>query len=226
MNRSPLIVALDVPTREKALSLAKELKDSVSIFKVGPVLFTRYGPSIVKDIKDCGANVFLDLKIYDIPNTVASAVKAIAELGVAMFTVHISGGKDMLKAAVDVRSSMCNVDPRSSFPKILGVTVLTSIAEASIEEVMGLVNIAKDVGLDGVIASPQEVESIRKAVGKDFLIVTPGVRPKGTEAGDQKRTATPKEAVQKGADYIVVGRPIIESNQPKEVVKQILDEIL
>lgn len=216
MNKNPLIVALDVPTKVKALSLVKGLKDYVSIFKVGPVLFTGYGPGIVKDIKDCGSSVFLDLKLYDIPNTVASTVKAIAELDVSMFTVHISGGKDMLKAAVDARSL---------YPKILGVTVLTSIAEVSIEDVMRLVKLAKDTGLDGVIASPLEIESIRKSVGKDFLIVTPGIRPKGTVAGDQKRIATPKEAIQKGADYIVIGRPIIESNQPKEVVKQILDEI-
>lgn len=213
---NPLIIALDLAEREKALSLVKELKDYVFIFKVGPVLFTRYGPGIVNDIKECGANVFLDLKLYDIPNTVASAVKAIAELGVSMFTVHISGGKEMLKAAVDARSSET---------KILGVTILTSVAKVSKEDVLQLVNLAKEVGLDGVIASPQEAESIRKAVGKDFLIVTPGVRPKGTASGDQKRISTPKEAIQRGADYIVVGRPIIESNQPKEVVKQILDEI-
>lgn len=220
MKKNPLIVALDVPTKEKALFLVKELKDYVSIFKVGPVLFTRGGPNIIKDIKDLGADVFLDFKLYDIPNTVASTVSAIASLGVVMFTVHISGGKEMLKAAIDALKPF-----KPLRPKILGVTILTSVANISMEEILRLAGLAKEVGLEGIIASPQEIEPIRKTVGNDFLIVTPGIRPKGKPKGDQKRTATPKEAIQRGADYIVVGRPIIESNHPKEIVKRILDEI-
>lgn len=210
---SRLIVALDVPNKEKAISLVKELRDYVSIFKVGPVLFTRYGPHIVRDIKSYGADVFLDLKLYDIPNTVGSAVSAIAELGVSMTTVHISGGADMLKAAVDAKGTDV---------KVLGVTILTSVAKVSENKVISMVTLGKDIGLDGVICSPLEVKGVRKAVGKDFLIVTPGIRPFGAESGDQKRIATPKKAIHNGADYIVVGRPIIESANPIEVVKQIL----
>lgn len=217
---NPLIVALDVRTREKALSLVKGLKDHVSIFKVGPALFTRYGPEIVRDIQKCGCHVFLDLKLYDIPNTVVNAAKAIADLNVAMFTVHISGGREMLKTAVQSISEL-----RTAKPKILGVTVLTSVAEASTDKVLELVNVAKECRLDGVVSSPLEIESIRKIAGEDFVIVTPGVRPKGAKAGDQKRIATPSEAVKKGANYIVVGRPIIENSDPKSVVEQILGEI-
>ena len=221
--QNPLIIALDVSTREKAISLVKQLNDRVAMFKVGPVLFTRYGPDIIADIKQSGADVFLDLKFHDIPNTVASSVKAIAELGVSMFTVHISGGRDMLLAAVDALKP--NNEYRVTRPKILGVTVLTSIAGATGEEVVGLAKVARDCGLDGVIASPLEIEPIRKATGRDFLIVTPGIRPEGISAGDQKRTATPAEALQRGADYIVVGRPIIKSSQPKEAARRILNGI-
>lgn len=216
MNKNPLIVALDVPTREKAINLVKELRNCVSIFKVGPVLFTRYGPDIVREIRNFGSNVFLDLKLYDIPNTVVSTVEAIAELGVAMFTIHILGGKDMLIAAV-------NASGRKA--KILGVTVLTSVANVSIKEVLSMAGLAKEVGLDGVICSPLEVKEIRRAIGKDFLIVTPGIRLSGAKTDDQKRISTPKTAIRDGADYIVVGRPIIEVTRPVEVVKEILSEI-
>lgn len=219
MSKNPLIVALDVDTREKAIFLVKELKDYVSIFKIGPVLFTRYGPNIINEIKKFGSGIFLDLKLYDIPNTVALTVKAIAELGIAMFTVHISGGREMLNAAVSALGAEQNK------PKILGVTILTSVSNVSKEEVIKMVGIAKEVGLDGVISSPLEIKDIRKTVVKDFLIVTPGIRPEGTGAGDQKRVATPKIAIQNGADYIIVGRPIIESDRPIEVVKSILSEI-
>lgn len=220
---SRLIVALDVPNKEKAISLVKGLRDYVSIFKVGPVLFTRYGPDIVREIKSYGADVFLDLKLYDIPNTVSSTVEAIVELGVSMFTVHISGGEEMLEAAVEALKKKSQIDNRKS--KIIGITVLTSIAGASIDEILGLVSIAKEVGLDGVVCSPLEIADIRRCVGKGFLIVTPGIRPIGAETGDQKRIATPRIAIQNGADYIVVGRPIIESTQPVSVAKQILSEI-
>lgn len=217
--KNPLIVALDVDTKEKAISLVKELKDYIPIFKIGPVLFTRYGPGIINEIKKIGSGIFLDLKLYDIPNTVALTVKAIAELGIAMFTVHISGGREMLNAAVNALVAEQNK------PKILGVTILTSVPNISKEEIIKMAGIAKESGLDGVISSPLEIKDIRKTVGKDFLIVTPGIRPEGTGAGDQKRTATPKIAIQNGADYIIVGRPIIESDRPIEVVKSILSEI-
>lgn len=218
-KKSPLIVALDVPTKDKAISLVKELKDYVHIFKIGPVLFTKYGPSIIKDIQNFGCNVFLDPKLYDIPNTVALTAKVIADLNIAMFTVHTAGGEEMLKAAVDA------VGKGNNRPKILGVTVLTSVANVPVGEVINRAKLAQKSGLDGVISSPLEVSEIRKVVGKDFLIVTPGVRPSGSAMGDQKRVATPKTAIESGADYIVVGRPIVEAEKPQEVAKQILSEI-
>lgn len=216
MNKNPLIVALDVHTKEKALSLVKELSDYVSIFKVGPVLFTRYGPDIVREIKGFNVSVFLDLKLYDIPNTVASTVKAITELEVSMFTIHILGGKEMLNAAVKSKGKE---------QKILGVTVLTSVEGVSIDEILKMVNLAKEIGLDGVVCSPLEVKEVRRAIGKDFLIVTPGIRPSGAEIDDQRRIATPKDAIKHGADYIVVGRPIIEASHPVEVAREILSGI-
>lgn len=213
---NPLITALDVPGRESALFLVKDLRQYVSIFKVGPVLFTRYGPDIVREIKSYGTDIFLDLKLYDIPNTVSSAVEAITELGVCMFTVHISGGMEMLKAAAKASNKKS---------KVLGVTILTSVAAAATGEILKMVNTAREAGLDGVICSPLEVRDIRKSVPKDFLIVTPGIRPAGADSGDQKRTSGPKTAIQDGADYIVVGRPITESSNPVIAVKQILSEI-
>lgn len=218
-KKSPIIVALDVSNKEKAVSLVKELKDYVHIFKIGPVLFTKYGPDVVKEVQGYGCNVFLDLKLYDIPNTVALTAKAIAELNIAMFTVHISGGKEMLEAAVNVIKEAHNK------PKILGVTVLTSVSNTSTKEVLDKVHLAKEAGLDGVISSPLEIKDIRKIVGEDFLIVTPGIRPTGAETGDQKRIATPKIAIRNGADYLVIGRPIIEASNPQAVVKQIISEI-
>jgi orotidine-5'-phosphate decarboxylase len=219
MNYNPIIVALDVPTKEKALCILQELKGHVSNIKIGPVLFTRCGPDIVREAQRMGMDVFLDLKLYDIPNTVASTVTAMCELGIKFFTVHISGGRDMLRAAVE---SLKDVKPR---PNILGVTVLTSVAGADKEEIIELAKMAKETCLSGVISSPLEIKDIRNEVGKDFLIVTPGIRPSGSDTGDQKRIATPKSAISDGADYIVVGRPIIDAPKPVEVVKQILSEI-
>lgn len=213
---NPLIAALDISNKERAISLVKELKGYVFIFKIGPVLFTRYGPDVVREIKSLGVDVFLDLKFYDIPNTVKGAVEAIRELGVSMFTVHISGGKEMLQEAV--RSA-------SGASKVLGVTKLTSFQDVDTEEILRMVDIARDTGLDGVVCSPQEIKAVRDYVGRDFLIVTPGIRPRGFEYGDQRRVSTPKSAIQNGADYIVIGRPIVESECPREVVKKILSEI-
>lgn len=216
MNKNPLIVALDVTSKEKAVSLVKILKGYVNIFKIGPVLFTRYGPDIVREIRDYGVNIFLDLKLYDIPNTVSATVDAITELDVLMFTVHISGGLEMLKAAVKASKEKS---------KVLGVTVLTSLRDVSLDEVLKMTDMAKKAGLNGVISSPLEIKSIRQTVGNDFLIVAPGIRPFGAERDDQKRIATPKIAIQNGADYIVVGRPVIESANPINTVNSILSEI-
>jgi orotidine-5'-phosphate decarboxylase len=222
-SKNPLIVALDVSTKERAISLVRELKDYVPIFKIGPVLFTRYGPEIVREIKGYGSGIFLDLKLYDIPNTVALTVEAMAEIGIAMFTVHIAGGEEMLKSAV---ATLKKTNGRSEkAPKILGVTVLTSVAGEHKEEVLERASLAKICGLDGVISSPLEVRNIREKTGENFLIVTPGIRPSGANAGDQKRIATPKEAIANGANYLVIGRPVIEAESPTEVVKNIMSEI-
>ena len=212
-NNNPLILALDVKTKDAAISLARDLGGLVGVFKIGPILFTRYGPEIVREIKNLDARIFLDLKLYDIPNTVAGAVDAITELGVDMITVHIAGGKEMLTAAVEHAGENT---------KVLGVTRLTSVAGVSEEEVVEMAIAAKNAGVHGVIASPLEARSIREAVGKDFLIVTPGVRLTKDTSCDQKRVASPADALRNGADYIVVGRPILESPDPVQTVKGIL----
>ena len=224
-----LIVALDVKTLDEAVQMVKKLSPVVRIFKVGIGLFTLCGPDAVKAVHDSGSKVFLDLKYHDIPNTVAHAVRSAARLGVYMINIHTLGGTEMMmRAAEAVRESV-------SKPKLLGVTVLTSMDQASIgevgiekkieEEVVTLARLGKDSGLDGVVASPNETALIRKNLGKDFIIVTPGIRPAGAEKGDQKRIMTPADAVRSGADYIVVGRPVIETKDPLEAVKKIIKEM-
>jgi orotidine-5'-phosphate decarboxylase len=204
--KSKLIVALDVETREEAEALVNDLRDVVDVFKVGSVLFTRLGPRIVELIRECDKEVFLDLKFHDIPNTVAKAVESAAALRVFMLTVHTCGGAEMLKAAVREIAGR---------PIILGVTVLTSVAGNVQQEVLRLAKLAQECGLNGVIASPQELKPLRQAVGEKFMIVTPGIRPAWSETGDQKRIMTPAEAVASGANYIVVGRPIIAAADPR-----------
>ena len=224
-----LIVALDVKTLDEAVQMVKKLSPVVRIFKVGIGLFTLCGPDAVKAVHDNGSKVFLDLKFHDIPNTVAHAVRSAARLGVYMINIHTLGGTEMMmRAAEAVRESV-------SKPKLLGVTVLTSMDQASIgevgiekkieEEVVTLARLGKDSGLDGVVASPNETALIRKNLGKDFIIVTPGIRPAGAEKGDQKRMMTPADAVRSGADYIVVGRPVIETKDPLEAAKKIIKEM-
>jgi orotidine-5'-phosphate decarboxylase len=205
LMKSKLIVALDVDSYERAAALVKDLRDAVEIFKVGSILFTRVGPKIVDFINEQGRKCFLDLKFYDIPNTVAKAVESAAALRVFMLTVHASGGEEMLRAATQ------SIPGR---PVILGVTVLTSVGGNVQKEVLRLAKQAQQCGLNGVVASPHEIGLIRKAVGDKFLIVTPGIRPSWAETGDQKRVMTPAEAVAAGADYIVVGRPIIGATHP------------
>lgn len=233
-TKEKLIVALDVDTKEKAAKLVKGLKNDVGIFKVGSELFTSCGPEIVETVKKNGCGVFLDLKFYDIPNTVAKSAVAAARLGVLMFNVHALGGLDMMKKA---QVSLADEAKRLKInkPKIIAVTILTSMDENSLKkiglndnmetQVLALARLAKEAGLDGVVASPSEVKAIRKAIGKDFLIVTPGVRPSWAATNDQKRVATPKEAIENGADFIVVGRPIIEAADPVEAARKILEEI-
>lgn len=229
-----LIVALDVDSEEKAIKIVEVLKSEIKFFKIGFELFSSCGPGIVKAVKKKGCEVFLDLKFHDIPNTVSKAVASITKLGVSMFNVHSLGGYEMMKAAAE---TVKNQAARSNIaaPKILAVTVLTSMDENGLNkigindniktEVLRLAGLAKEAGLDGVVASPAEAKFIRKTLGPGFLIVTPGVRPSWASSNDQKRIATPKEAIANGADYIVVGRPITGSDDPINAAREILKEI-
>ncbi|MGA2091531.1 MAG: orotidine-5'-phosphate decarboxylase [Endomicrobiales bacterium] len=208
-----LIVALDVKDGAAALSLVKNLSPWVDIFKVGPILFLLEGPALIKAIHALGKQVFLDLKFHDIPATVRRSVESAQQLGVFSLTIHTCGGQDMMKAAAQVT-------PR---PKIWAVTVLTSQV-ATPEEVTARAHAAKISGLDGVIASPHEIKAIKTVCGADFTVTTPGIRLQETN-DDQKRTATPSQAVADGADFIVVGRPIIESLVPATVARSIAEQI-
>jgi orotidine-5'-phosphate decarboxylase len=221
-----IIVALDVESKKEALDLVAQLREQISFFKVGLQLYTAAGTDVVREILREGAKVFLDLKLHDIPNTVAGAVAASNELGVHMLTVHLSGGSAMLKAAVDAKSAKLS---------LLGVTVLTSIDEVTLREIginvsvgeqaKRLAKLGADLGLDGLVASPHEIQMLRASLGDKVKIVTPGVRPNWAETGDQKRFMTPKEAIQHGADYLVIGRPITGHANPREAVQKILEEI-
>jgi orotidine-5'-phosphate decarboxylase len=213
--KSKLIVALDVESYEDAVALILATKDVVEIFKVGSQLFTRVGPRIIEFLHEQGRECFLDLKFHDIPHTVAKAVESATALRVGLLTLHTSGGAKMLEAAAAI----------PNHPLLLGVTVLTSVGGDVQAEVLRLAKIAKASGLNGVIASPHEIHMIRKAVGKDFLIVTPGIRPAWAEAGDQKRVMTPADAIAAGANYIVVGRPIIAADDPAQAARRVLEEM-
>lgn len=221
-----IIVALDVPTHKRALELVDQLRDQISFFKVGLQLFTAAGPDLVREVLTTGARVFLDLKLYDIPNTVARAVEAAADLGVHMLTIHLSGGEAMSLAAVAARTTNLSV---------LGVTVLTSLDQTMIreigvtstveEQVLRLANIGRTAGVQGFVVSPEEIEVIQVEFGEQFQIVVPGIRPSWTDPGDQKRIMTPAEAVEAGADYLVIGRPIIDDKNPGEAARKVIGEI-
>ena len=226
-----LIVALDVNSRDSALSLVQALRPRVQRFKVGLELFTACGPALVREILDKGGQVFLDLKFHDIPSTVARAAVSAARLGVGMFTIHLSGGPLMARRAADELEAHCQVY-RVQRPKILGVTVLTSLSPADLEElgvgrsvedqVVALAEMGKAAGLDGVVCSPLEARLIREVCGREFLVVTPGIRPEGSEPDDQSRTLSPKVALEAGADFLVVGRPIVKADDPLEAAENIL----
>jgi len=231
MVNDKIIIALDVNTIKEEERLLDILSPQIQIFKIGMELFYSCGAKAVEIVKKYDRDIFLDLKFHDIPNTVYAAGRAAARLGVFMFNVHASGGIDMMKKAVEgaeEESGKLGVN-RS---KILGVTVLTSIDFKALnrtgvgaspsDQVLNLASLAKEAGLDGVVASPEEIISVRKNTAKDFLIVTPGVRPKGSEAGDQKRVATPEEAFHRGADYIVIGRPVTKAKDPVYALKTLL----
>ena len=230
MIKDKVIIALDVNTLKEEEKLLDMLSPHVQVFKVGMELFYSCGTKAIDLVKKYDKDIFLDLKFHDISNTVYAASKAAVKFGAYMFNVHASGGLEMMKKAVEgaeEESEKLGI----SRPKILGVTVLTSIDSEALkktginkspeEQVLNLARLAKDAGLDGVVASPEEISAIRKAMGKDFLIVTPGVRPEGSDAGDQKRVATPKEAFQRGADYIVIGRPVTKAKDPIKVLESI-----
>ncbi len=229
MQNKKLIVALDVNDIGEAKDLVKKLYPDVGIFKVGLQAFINFGPELIKDINKMGAEVFLDLKLHDIPNTVANAIEAISKLDVAMLTIHASGGLEMMKKAAEA----ANANKRS--PKVLAVTVLTSINEKDLmdlgvskstdEQIATLAKLALSAGCNGVVCSPKEASLVRETCGEGFLIVTPGIRPRGKDTNDQKRVATPKQAVLDGADYIVVGRPITEAKDPTEAARDIIKEI-
>jgi orotidine-5'-phosphate decarboxylase len=228
-----LIVALDVTERDKALELVEMLHDCCGMFKIGLEPFCIFGPTFVEEIQDRGGKVFLDLKFHDIPRTVAQAGRAAARLGVEMFNVHIAGGSEMMKAVVEaVREETAG----KKQAKILGVTVLTSLGadeltrdlgidRSPLEQVIFWAQEAKECGLSGVVASPREISAIREHCGRDFLIVTPGIRPAGFESGDQKRVSTPGDAVRSGVDYIVVGRPILQAQDPRQAALDIVREM-
>lgn len=219
MLKEKVIVALDVSTLKEEERLLDILSPYIKIFKIGMELFYSCGQKAIDIVKRYDKDVFLDLKFHDIPNTVKNAAKAATRLGVFMFNVHASGGTEMMKLALEgsqEEADKSGVDR----PKILGVTVLTSIP-CTKDQVLSLAKLAEGSGLDGVVASPQEAALIRKETGKSFIIVTPGIRPEGTDKEDQKRTATPEEAFKAGADYIVIGRPITKAKDPVRVIESL-----
>ena len=230
-----IIAALDVEKRIEAISLVADLRGKVKLFKVGSRLFTAEGPGMIAEISDAGGSVFLDLKFHDIPATVAGAVRAACGLHIFMMTIHTAGGLDMMKAAVDEAAAFADHSGLQR-PKLLGVTVLTSMSAEDLAETSGYsgnvedlvlkrAELAKKAGLDGIVASVREAGRIREALGDGFTIVTPGIRPAGSAAGDQKRIATPRDAIEAGSDFLVIGRPIYQAESPGEAANAILAEM-
>ncbi len=227
--RQRLIVALDVSSAAAARKIVAAVGESAFTYKVGMQLYTAEGPSVVRDLVASGRRVFLDLKYHDIPNTVGCAVREAAQLGVSMLTIHGSGGGKMLRAAADAAANRANP------PLVLAVTVLTSLDEGDlnklgirgdvVDQVLRLAALAIANGCAGVVASAHEASALREELGRDFVIVTPGVRPAGSGRGDQVRVVTPEEAVASGANYIVVGRPITEAADPAAEARAILGQI-
>ena len=221
-----IIVALDVATKEKAFELVEQLSDQISFFKIGLQLYTAEGPEIVRAVLSTGAKVWLDIKLHDIPNTVARAVECANNLGVHMLTIHLSGGSEMVRAATAAGANNM---------LLLGVTVLTSATEQTLREigvagkvddqVLRLAKLGVEAGIDGVVASPHEIKKLRAEFGDKIKIAVQGIRPTWAEPGDQKRFMTPRDAVEAGADYIGIGRPITTHPRPREAVSKILKEL-
>jgi orotidine-5'-phosphate decarboxylase len=226
-----LIVSLDVSSIEKSLVIVEELGDLIGFYKVGLELFTRVGPQVIDILKKREKKVFLDLKLHDIPNTVSGAVNAAIDMEVDILTLHTLGGFEMMEAA---QKAVWN--KKTEKPAILGVTILTSLNEAFLQDVLGiektlkeeivdLASIAKSAGLRGVVASAEEVSLIKENCGSDFIVATPGIRPREEEKGDQKRFSTPSDAIDNGSDYLVVGRPIIKAQDMRKAAESIIMEI-
>lgn len=224
-----IIVALDMDDQHKVMSLLDQLDPAQCRVKIGKELFTLYGPDLVRHIQEKGFDVFLDLKFHDIPNTVYKAVRAACSLGVWMLTIHASGGAGMLTAA---RQAVLDSDHK---PILVAVTVLTSMADDDLatqgiqrstqEQVLRLASLAQGCGMDGVVCSAEETLALRKLLSDDFVLVTPGIRPAGDPAQDQKRVVTPYDAIHSGSSYLVIGRPITQARRPAEKLKQISTEI-
>jgi len=228
-RKDRLIIALDVSRASEAQKIVSAVGDSASTYKVGKQLFTAEGPQVVRDLVASGRKVFLDLKFHDIPNTVAGAVKSAAELKVSMLTIHASGGTKMLKAAAEAAAQS------SSKPLLLAVTVLTSFSDEDLQElglpvgvadqVLRLAGIAHNAGVRGIVTSAHEARLLRRSLGEGFPIVTPGIRPTGTDSADQARIVTPAEAIRNGVTHIVIGRPITGDPNPAAAAQRILDEM-
>jgi orotidine-5'-phosphate decarboxylase len=232
-NRDKIIIALDVPGKEEAIALVSRLRPART-FKVGLELFTAEGPALFRKLKALRKDIFLDLKLHDIPNTVGGAVRSAFKHGVQLMTLHTSGGREMMARAAETARQAAEEGKRPR-PLLLGVTVLTSLKGPDLAEVgmaadvaaqvVRLAGLAKAAGLDGVVCSPQEIEVLRREFGRELVIVTPGIRPAWAAAQDQKRVMTPAEAVAKGADYLVIGRPITGAPSPEEAFLKVVEEI-
>jgi orotidine-5'-phosphate decarboxylase len=224
-----VIVALDFPQQQQALSLVDRLDPSLCRLKVGKEMFTRLGPGFVESLRQRGFEIFLDLKFHDIPNTVAAACDAAADLGVWMMNLHASGGRRMMETARE------RLERHSQRPYLVAVTILTSLSKAEMNEVgfsgevpdqvLRLASLTRDAGLDGVVCSPQEAQTLRRVLAEDFLLVTPGVRPKSAETHDQQRIMTPGDAISAGSSYLVVGRPVTAADDPIQALERINAEV-
>jgi orotidine-5'-phosphate decarboxylase len=226
---SPIVVALDYPTAQQAIAMAKQLDPSKCRVKVGKELFTASGPAVLEQLHKMDFDVFLDLKFHDIPNTCAGAVAVAAELGVWMVNVHASGGERMMVAAAEAIAN------RGHKPLLIAVTVLTSMEQLDLagigldvspqQQVERLAKLSKQSGMDGVVSSAQEIELIKDLCGKEFLTVTPGIRPEGSEAGDQRRIMTPQQAMNVGGDFLVIGRPITQAKNPQQACVDVFNSL-
>jgi len=223
LSSSKVVLALDVDTIGEAKKLVDNLYPKINIFKVGSQLFTAYGPKVIEMLHEKGAQVFLDLKYFDIPNTVAKAVAAAARLKVKMLTLHISGGKEMLEAAV-VSAKEQEKTSKINRPLLIGVTVLTS-KNAKAEEVIALAKMGINCGLDGIVCSVNEAAILRSKIKNDFIIVTPGIRLNDSVKDDQKRVATVSQAVRAGSNFLVIGRPILKAKDPLLTAEELLGDL-